>query len=224
MDILISQKLEEYDKLISILAGCAARPGMYGRSPDSAELLARHLTHICFSIVFENWEFDKTQSVWKHYAKKISGSETFADVFCESHSQREMKWGTNEATAKDTILRVYLDLLEKFGRDDESSNYTKRWVRELESSPDLLGSPDAADGTLFVLVISTTGDKQAEDEFREKYNRQCRQLNEDGRPNLQDFKAIAIGDIPTYQDYTRLAAGLKLIYSVLLKLRKRLTG
>ena len=54
--------------------------------------------------------------------------------------------------------------------------------------------------------------------------RQCRKLNEDGRPNLQDFKAIAIGDIPTYQDYTRLAAGLKLIYSVLLKLRKRLTG
>ncbi len=222
VDIMIDLKLKEYDDLLSILASISARPGMYGVYPDSIELLARHLSHICFCILFENWEFHKTEGVWKHFAKKVRGSDTFADVIYESQDHRENKWGASETAAKETILSIYRDLLSQYGIDGNSSLYTKRWIKEVEFSPSLLGSPDATDGIFFVLALSTIEEVQFKDKFREKYFSHCRQIRGDGRTDLHGLKAKVI-EVPTHQNYSSLTSGITKIYSILVKLRKILT-
>jgi hypothetical protein len=62
--------LQEFEGITRILDSIANRPSMYGY-PEHAELLAKHLTHICFLILLKNWSFKLTEILWEGLAYQL---------------------------------------------------------------------------------------------------------------------------------------------------------
>lgn len=140
--------------VIERLRGMTKTARMWG-SPEELECVAMHFTHVLLSSRAPGWKLEQTFEKWKALGAP------FASDADEHAVMRSKMWGAEEPTARVQVVQGYVVVWAGLSRRGDREAVFAPWIETLIDGPQLAGTPDRLNMTLFALMGFVAADPQA---------------------------------------------------------------
>lgn len=140
--------------IVERLRGMTKTGRMWG-SPEELECAAMHFTHVLFASREPGWKLEQTFARW------LAAGGPFAADADEHAAMRTKMWGADEATARVQVVQGYVVVWAGLARRADREAAVAPWIETLIDAPELAGTPDRLNMTLFSLMGFVAAEPQA---------------------------------------------------------------